>query len=657
MRTLRNWLGFLVVVAGLIGWQPAWSCTTGACVSAGPRLASVDTARSALLNALYGNLVGGNLSLTVADWNALAQGDVSLLGFLNALQARTAAGTPDQALTASATLAQLAASLQASAQADANIGLANAYATLASQLSFAGGTIRMADLLQVGVPAASLAGTRLNALDLLAGQLQLFNHRNMLTTPAPIGISASALGLGGVLNGIQLYSQVIEPPVMVCGPGGTQFHSAAIRIKLKLDLVALTPSTGLLTAIPGVLGASVRIANLDIYANVARAEGAISGIDVLGKLVTVQATPGLADVYLGTFSDSVFFNRSRRLNAAIDLGYGNIGSVNVNGIVVALEAKSAVIGQAPLAGSTIFSGPFPQSRTFGSSAAVLSSVVSSLVSNLEIRMTPSLGLLNAVVLPVLKTVVAGALSPVLSNVLSGVLDPLLKLLGIGIGEAVVTVSGIAQSCSVSGTVYNDANRNSRYDGGESGIRLPLWAKLVAGNTVSAAVSVDPATGAYTFPSVPMGSYSLLLDVANGAGTVPAGPAGWAGTEAPALLRAVTISTADLGGQNFGLFGDNTEFTLAKTVDKTSAAPGEVLTYTLSFSNGGAAGVDNLKIEDVVPAYTLFLDAACGTMPAGVSACAVAASPAANQRGLVRWTINGLLGAGASGSVILRVIVE
>jgi uncharacterized repeat protein (TIGR01451 family) len=155
----------------------------------------------------------------------------------------------------------------------------------------------------------------------------------------------------------------------------------------------------------------------------------------------------------------------------------------------------------------------------------------------------------------------------------------------------------------------------------------------------------------------MGSYSLLVDVANGAGTVPAGPPGWAGTETPTLLRAVTISTADLGGQNFGLLGNNTEFTLAKTVDKTNAAPGEVLTYTLSFNNGGAASVDNLKIEDAVPAYTVFLDAACGAMPAGVSACAVTASPAAQQRGLVRWSINGLLGAGASGSVILRVIVE
>lgn len=40
--------------------------------------------------------------------------------------------------------------------------------------------------------------------------------------------------------------------------------------------------------------------------------------------------------------------------------------------------------------------------------------------------------------------------------------------------------------------------------------------------------------------------------------------------------AVTIFPADLGGQNLGLFGDNTEFTLAKTVDKTTAAPGEVI---------------------------------------------------------------------------------
>ena len=657
LQTLFTRRSLLALLACLLWWQPAWSCTTGACVTVGPRLANVDLAKSALLNALYGNLLGGNLSLSVADWNALAQGDVGLLGFLNALQARTAVGTPDQALAANATLGQLAAALQASAQADANIALANAYASLASQLAFASGTIRMADLLQLSVPAASLAGVRLNALDLLAGQLQLFNYRNLLTTPAPIGVSASALGLGGVLNGIQLYSQVIEPPVMVCGPSGTQFHSAAIRIKLKLDLVALSPPTGLLTAIPGVVGASVRIANLDVYASVARAEGAIDGIDAIGRLVTVRATPGVADLYLGTFSDSVFFNRSRTLNAAIDLGYGNIGTVNINGAVVALEARSAFLGQAPLGGSASFTGPFPQSRTFGSSSAVLASALSGMVSNLDIRMTPSLGLLNAVVLPALKTVVAGALSPVLSNVLSGVLDPMLKLLGIGIGEAVVTVNGIAHSCTVSGTVYNDANRNGRFDAGESGTRQVLWAKLVAGNAVSAVVSVDPNTGTYSFPNVPIGSYNLLLDVASGAGTAPTGPPGWAGIEAPTLLRTVTISTADLGSQNFGLFGDNTEFTLVKTVDKTTAAPGEVLTYTLSFRNNGVAGVNNLKIEDSVPAYTGFLDAGCGAMPAGVSGCAVSTKPEAKQPGLVQWTINGMLAAGASGTVLLRVTVN
>src|SRR5882762_8623705 len=58
------------------------ACSGGPCVGAGPRLASVNSSRSALLNALLGDLLGSSVNLTVADWNALAQGDVNLAVYL-----------------------------------------------------------------------------------------------------------------------------------------------------------------------------------------------------------------------------------------------------------------------------------------------------------------------------------------------------------------------------------------------------------------------------------------------------------------------------------------------------------------------------------------------------------------------------------------------
>ena len=78
-------LPLLVLVA-----QGAGACTGGGCVVAGPRLASLSGTRGPLLNALLGSLLGSSVNVKVADWNALASGNVSLLSTLNALQRRWA---------------------------------------------------------------------------------------------------------------------------------------------------------------------------------------------------------------------------------------------------------------------------------------------------------------------------------------------------------------------------------------------------------------------------------------------------------------------------------------------------------------------------------------------------------------------------------------
>lgn len=437
----------LACAALLAATAPARAaCTVGACVTAGPRIASVDSQKSALLNPLLGGLLGSNLSLTAADWNSLATGNVQVLGFLNALQASTGASTPSQALSSSVTLAQVAAALGVQAQAQANTSLSGALQTLASQLSGAGATVRVGDLLKLTADADTLGTTTVNALDMLTGLVQLYNTRNVLTTPKPVGISGGVLGQAGLINSVALYAQVIEPPVYICGPAGSAFRSAAIRVKLKLDLVTLSPVTDVLTVLPGVSTASIAISKLDVYLEVARGEGTLAAIDAVGRAVTLQVAPGVADAYIGAIDDSVFFNRSRTLSAS-DVGYGQIGTLVLNGSVLALEVKSTTRGQAPFSTSVTLSGTFPQTRTVSTSTAFATNMADSLVSNLALRTTPSLGLLDSVVSPVLKTLVAGTLSPVLRPVLTGVADPLLNLLGIGLGQVTVTVEGICDVCS------------------------------------------------------------------------------------------------------------------------------------------------------------------------------------------------------------------
>jgi uncharacterized repeat protein (TIGR01451 family) len=446
---LQCWLAALLLACGLgAGADASAACTTtGACLSAGPRLASVDSTKSALLNPLLGGLLGTSLNLTAVDWNSLAQGEVNLLGFLTALQAQANVSSPAQALNANVTLAQVAAALGVQAQAQANTSLTGVLATLASQLNGAGATVRVGDLVKVTADAATLTRTTVNSLDMLTGLIQLYNRRNVLTTPQPVGISGGALGALGIVNSLQLYAQVIEPAEYICGPAGSRFHSAAIRVKLKLDLVTLAPVTTLLTTALG--NTSIAIGQLDVYVEIARGEGTLTTVDAVARSVTLQALPGVADIYLGKIADSVFFNRSRALNPATDLDYGKIGSLTLANLsLLDIEIKTWARGQAPTTSSVTMAGTFPQTRTVSTSTVFVTNLVNGLIGNLDLRI-PQLNLgilLNGTVTGLVKTIVSDALKPILAPVLSGIVDPLLQLLGIGLGQVVVTVNGICEAC-------------------------------------------------------------------------------------------------------------------------------------------------------------------------------------------------------------------
>jgi len=452
------WLNHLLIscmllAAGLFSALPASAActTTGACITAGPRLASVDTGKSALLGPLLGGMLGSGVSLNAVDWNALAGGDLNLLNTLKLLQTQLNLSSPAQALGANLTLAQIATALAAEAQAEAKPQLAGALSGLASQLNGVGATVRLGDLLQLSTDTGSLGTTTVNALDMFTGLVQLYNRRNVLTTPTPIGISGGALGALGIVNSLQLYAQVIEPPVYVCGPAGSRFYSAAIRLKLKLDLVTLAPVTDTLVGLGLLRSASLAIGKLDVYVDVARGEGSLTAVDAAAKAVTLQVAPGVADIYIGSIDDSVFFNRSRSIQNS-DVAFGTIGGLQATlalglaAVDVPIRVKSIVRGQAPFSTSVTMSGSFPQTRTVSTSAVFVTNAANSLVNNLQIDSMPLLGLLQGVVEPLVKTLVTKTVTPLIAPILSGVVDPLLKLLGIGLGQVVVTVEGICQTC-------------------------------------------------------------------------------------------------------------------------------------------------------------------------------------------------------------------
>lgn len=521
------------------------ACTAGACVSAGPRLASVDSQRASLLNAVAGSMTGSAFNLSAADWNGLAQSDVKLVSLVAALEQYTGATTLAEALDAPITPSQLAAALSAAAQAEGDAAAAAAYERLRQELAAVPGTLRLSDLMTVAAPAESLSDTTVNGLDLFTGALQVQSSGSGSGAPTPTVVSGEAAGMGGVVNSITVQAQTVEPPRMVCGPAGTTFHSGAMRLKLEVDLVD--------APLP-VDGATASLGRMELYVVVGRSEGIIAAVDAASNAVTIQAAPGAADVYLGRIADSVFFDPNRAIDPATDLDYSVIGSVDMNGTTADIEARSYARGEKPAGGTLYFTGPYPETQTLGSSSAAGSALAAGLVENLELRLNPSLGAMDDVLLPALQTAVSDTLGPLATQLLVDLVDPMLEPFGIRFGEMSVTVNGTSRSCGISGSVYDDADHSAGRDGGETGTGVATWVKLLRDGSVEQVAAADPGTGAYSFAAVTPAAYTLVLGTEDGStDTTPRAPAGWIGTEAADYRREIVMGAEETGGQNFGLY--------------------------------------------------------------------------------------------------------
>lgn len=615
----------------LLNALPAAACTASGCVTAGPRLASVDAQRGALLNAMLGGLTGSTLTVTFLDWNAIAAGNVSLAQMLNALEASTSTATPSAALNADATLYQLIGAMATAAGNQGNVGLQGSLVTLRNQVNLLSGTIKLGDLLSTN---GATGMTQLNALDLVSGMVQLFNFRNVATTPAPLTISGANF-TGGLIGSARLWAQVIEPPVYVCGPVSSTFHSAAIRIKLDLDLVTINLPVGLLTALLGVSLAEVRIVDLDLYVEVARAQGTITAVNAIANTLTVTATPGVADVYIGTIDDAKFFNRAYDITAS-DVDYATIGSVRINAITADLKVKTTAQGQSPIQRTLNFSGAYPQTLNASTNASFATNLANSLLGNLSVTTTPGFGLLNALVQPVLAGVVSTGLTTILDPLLRNAVNPLLELLGIRLGEVDVTAGGAFYLCTVSGSAYSDANHSALKEIGETGTGLALYAKLIASSNpgfASDVAIVDPATGTFTFTNIFPASYSLVIDTSSTKSDITVtSSAGWIATEVPTLTRSFTMAntaTADVSGQTFGLYNGSR---LSGSVFKDNGSgsgtanngvrdgieaglPGIAISVT---NQAGSTTYDTAATADQ-GAYTLWIPAAAGANPLRIAA--------------------------------------
>jgi uncharacterized repeat protein (TIGR01451 family) len=201
------------------------------------------------------------------------------------------------------------------------------------------------------------------------------------------------------------------------------------------------------------------------------------------------------------------------------------------------------------------------------------------------------------------------------------------------GTAGTVAFGASQIASLPGwtmDLVRDLNCNSAIDAGEPLVSAPL--AVVAGQAVCLVARHASPAGA------PAG--------ANAQATLTA-----SFTYSPTLSGTSTLVdvTTVLGGGG-GL-------SLTKGVDVASARPGDVLTYTITYTNLGATPLSAIVIQDATPAFTVFTSAGCGALGSGLGGCAVSTEPAVGAAGSVRWTLSGSLLPGASGTVTYQVRVQ
>lgn len=442
--------------------------------------AGVGTAQlnQGLANAVLTSLTGGSgVSLTLLQYQGLMNARVDALEILDALALKTnvGAGTYDQVLASNVGVGDLLdAAIQVLGKHPEVAGAGVAISGLQVIRSQVVGSPQIAlgklidlgvwDKLKVGHAAESETALRagLNVYQLATFGLQLANQHRAAS------VKGTDIGVPGLAN-LSIEATAVEPPqraYFAYGPQGLSVHSAAVRVKLALDIVGLAK----------YLGVGVK---LPLYVEVAGGDAQLTAISCSGApatdtRVTVSARGGVADAYIGTLPNNLMTNFSRPVTEA-DIASVNVVSLNLLRLDILtsdVAMKSHVrVGSPTSSWTTLtFVQPPGPAQTgmpgttgvIGRSAAdkrgalapiparaisqnMGTALVGGLVQGLEVE-SCTLGLFGLCIMRLpLSGSAIGPLFTLLSPILTALeapVDALLKALGINVGYIDVFVTGV-----------------------------------------------------------------------------------------------------------------------------------------------------------------------------------------------------------------------
>lgn len=391
--------------------------------SIGSRLASLD---QGIANQLLGGLTGSSVTLTAADYNALASADLDLLGLVSALRTQLSltVASYDKTLQTTTTLPTVLTATVNALNAAGQGAAATAVAKLVGNVS--GTQITLSQIINLGAIGAQdhvLPGQSINvnALDLVKILLQTAGGSRQVQ----LDLAGAAPGLASVTATLAVGDPMASSPWIAVTKTGEPIVSTA-QTRLYLDVsIGGSPALKLL---------GINAVRLPLYMEIAPAQAKLSSLSCSAGVrnATLQVQPSIGHVSIADVSTSSLRTMSTTPteNPAVIvdiLGLKVTGSTRT-------DLNSSGWQSVPFSNAEIDS----RATKTVSSSGVISGIAGSLVGKLVLTVNVGpIGVSSAVLTPLLQpilTTVGSLLDPVLSS--------LLNLLGIHLGQADVRVNGV-----------------------------------------------------------------------------------------------------------------------------------------------------------------------------------------------------------------------
>ncbi|TPI73603.1 TadG family pilus assembly protein [Mesorhizobium sp. B2-8-9] len=425
-----------------LGTTAIASAQPQAAFSVGSRLASLN---GGVLNALLGGLLGGNISLSVMDYNSLVSADVDVLSFTDALatQLHLTGVSYNDVLASKATIGQIATAM-------ANVPGLDRTAKLALQTmaSSATNTVRipLSTLIDLGSVGDLGIGQKPAGLNVTASALSMFTAAAALangTNQVAVNLGATIPGLASTTLAIAIGEPMQNSAWLAVGEAGTVVRTAQTRIKLNASVTLGNSNLG--------GGTSLVAVHLPLNVEVAYAEAKLTDITCptgpSSIKVSIAAQPGVVSAHLANSNASGFadFTKPQSFSDA-DIA----------------DLKLLLVPLLQVTGSSAFSvtNMTPTNLTYNATDIANKAIKTVSTKNLTQSLTTSLAnnlslSVNALGLGLDVTALLGTVKPAVTTLLNGVTAPVddlvynvLGALGVHVGEADVRVTGATCGRSV-----------------------------------------------------------------------------------------------------------------------------------------------------------------------------------------------------------------